>query len=457
MFQADSRPNEDRVEAQANSRNRQEFPIDAAKLPERPARAPNIELIGEIRESGFKEPQYLIQRGDRFIQLTELLYRILEQADGERTLSEIAAKVTEATDWQVSADNVRQLVETRLIPLRIITVQEDEGSAAPEETSGRRPIRSPLKVNMRVKMLGPRVIDPITRVLQVLFASPVLVPTIAVIAFAHGWLYAVHGVTSGILELLYSPGLVFAVLGILFVSGIFHEFGHAAALRYGGGKVRGMGVGLYIVYPAMYTDTTDSYRLGRWGRVRTDLGGFYFHLIFALAIMGLYLLTGYEFLLVVVLLINFDIFYQCLPLVRFDGYWALADLTGIPDFFSQMGAFLRSLLPIPGWKGARLPNLKPLAKAVFIVYIAIVVPLLALLLSRLLIHLPEIVTAAHDSFLNQVKTFSSAVSEQDLADAAIALLQTFMLGLQMLGISYLIYTLGRILIMMLRKRSVRRS
>ncbi len=68
-------------------------------------------------------------------------------------------------------------------------------------------------------------------------------------------------------------------------------------------------------------------------------------------------------------------------------------------------------MPIPGWKGAKLPNLKPLAKAVFVAYIAIVVPLLALLLSRLLIHLPEIVTAAHDSFLDQVKTFSSAVSE----------------------------------------------
>lgn len=454
MPQADSTPNEDRVEAQANPHNRRGLSIDAAELP---ARSPNVELIGEIRESGFEEPQYLIQRGDRFIQLTELLYRIVEQADGERTLDEIAVKVTEITDWQVSADNVRQLVQTKLIPLRIIALQEEESSAAPEKTSGRRPLRSPLKVNMRVKMLGPRVIEPITKVLQVLFVPPVLVPVIVAIVFAHGWLYAVHDMAGGVLELLYTPGLIFVVLGVLFVSGIFHEFGHAAALRYGGGKVRGMGVGLYIVYPAMYTNTTDSYRLGRWARVRIDLGGFYFHLIFALAIMGLYLVTGYEFLLVVVLLINFDIFYQCLPFVRFDGYWALADLTGIPDFFSQMGAFLRSLLPIPGWKGARLPSLKPAAKAVFIVYIAVVVPVLALLLSRLLIHLPGIVAAAHDSFLNQIKAFSSAVSERDLADATIAMLQTLMLGLQMLGITYLIYTLVRTLIVVLWKRSNRRS
>ena len=38
-----------------------------------------------------------------------------------------------------------------------------------------------------------------------------------------------------------------------------------------------MGTGLYLVWPAFYTDVTDSYRLGRAGRLRTDLGGLYFN------------------------------------------------------------------------------------------------------------------------------------------------------------------------------------
>ncbi|MBA4116298.1 MAG: hypothetical protein H0X71_07650 [Rubrobacter sp.] len=45
------------------------------------------------------------------------------------------------------------------------------------------------------------------------------------------------------------------------------------------------------------------------------------------------------------------------------------------------------------------------------------------------------------------------MSEQDLADATIAMLQALMLGLQMLGITYLIYTLGRIVIVMLWRKS----
>ena len=36
-----------------------------------------------------------------------------------------------------------------------------------------------------------------------------------------------------------------------------------------------MGFGLYLVWPALYSTVTDSYRLARVGRLRTDLGGVY--------------------------------------------------------------------------------------------------------------------------------------------------------------------------------------
>ena len=47
-----------------------------------------------------------------------------------------------------------------------------------------------------------------------------------------------------------------------------------------------MGAGMYLVWPAFYTDVTDTYRLGRGGRVRTDLGGLYFNAIVAVAMFG---------------------------------------------------------------------------------------------------------------------------------------------------------------------------
>jgi len=204
-----------------------------------------------------------------------------------------------------------------------------------------------------------------------------------------------------------------------------------------------MGAGIYIVYPAFYTDVTDSYRLGRWARVRTGLGGFYFHLIFTLGIMGLYLASGQEFLLFVVLLIDLNIFYQCLPFVRLDGYWVLADLTGIPDFFSQIGPFIRSVLPIPGLEGSRLPNLKPWVKAVFAAYIILTIPVLAFLLFFFVSRAPRLLAALWDSFLNLTADLSAAWGTGSVVGVAASASQMLILALEMLGIAYLFYALGR--------------
>ena len=80
----------------------------------------------------------------------------------------------------------------------------------------------------------------------------------------------------------------------------FHEFGHAAAARYGGSTPGAMGIGIYLFWPAFYTDVTDSYRLGRAGRVRTDLGGLYFNALVVLASFGVWWLTGWHAVLLIV-------------------------------------------------------------------------------------------------------------------------------------------------------------
>ena len=423
-------------------------PIDVTEVSERPLLAPGVELVGEMKETGFQEGQFLIRRDGQFVQLTELLYRVAEQANGERTLEEMAVGVTESTQWLVSADDVRHLLQSKLIPLGLVAAAD--GTVASRAPASRAP--SPLAFRMRARVLGPPVIDPISKVLQVLYSPFVLVPVLVAVVAAHVWLFLVHGAMGSILEVIYKPGLLLLLLPLSIAASIFHEFGHAAALRYGGGRARGMGAGIYLIFPAFYTDTTDSYRLGRWARVRTDLGGFYFHLIFALGAVVLYLATEQEFWLLLVLLINLDILRQCLPFVRFDGYWALADLTGIPDFFSQMGAFLRSVLPGRRWKGDKLPNLKPWVKAVFVSYVAVTVPVLSLLLFLFFTRLPGIAAAIWESLRLQARAFSFAMDDGNLIGMATSSGQALILGLQMLGIGYIVYSLSWMLVAGIRKR-----
>jgi putative peptide zinc metalloprotease protein len=412
---------------------------DPDGVPETPALAPGVQLVGQMQDAGYVEQQWLIQRDGKFIQVGELLYRVAELADGRRTLEGIAGRMTETSEWMVTADHVRQLV-AKLIPLGVITAKDGViASPATGQQLGQAQAGNALGIHTRTKVIGPHVIEPLAKALQFLYLPPVLITVLALASAAHGWFYLVHGATDSIMDLLYRPWALPAILGLMILGGFFHELGHAAALRYGGGQVRGIGVGIYLLYPAFFTDVTDAYRLGRWARVRTDLGGFYFYLIFALFVMLLYRLTGAEFLLFTVILINLDILYQLLPIVRLDGYWALADLTGVPDFISLMGPFVASVLPLPGWKGERLPKLNPRAKAIFIIYSLVTIPLLIFGMLFMIIRLPRFLATLWDSILYQAGVFGLSRANGDLPGMIVMAFSMFLLSVMIVGSLYLFY------------------
>jgi putative peptide zinc metalloprotease protein len=411
----------------------------ALEAPGRPALAPGVQLVGQLAGSGFEERQWLVQRNGHFIQLTELLYRIAANADGQRSLEEIAARVTEETEWLVTPEDVRRMLASRLLPLGLIAPAADGGNGA-AAFGDRQGSHSSLAIGMRMKAVGPRVLDPVSDVLQYLFAPVLLVPLLAVAAAAHVWLYTSRRLAAALVDTLHTPGALGIVIGLVLLAAAFHELGHAAALRYGGGRARGMGVGFYFLFPAFYTDVTESYRLGRWGRVRTDLGGVYFHLLFALALIGFALAFDQEYLFVAVPLINFEILRQMIPFVRLDGYWAIADLTGVPDLFSQTGAFLRSVLPRGRAMGNRLPRLKPWVRAVFGGYVVLMIPALAVVLALLVVRLPRMLSAVWDAALTHAALASGAWRNADLLALASIIAGLLVLGLIALGIAYFVYT-----------------
>ena len=177
------------------------------------------------------------------------------------------------------------------------------------------------------------------------------------------------------------------------LSGGFHEFGHAAAARYGGADPGVMGAGLYIVWPAFYTDVTDSYRLGRAGRIRTDLGGLYFNALVVVLTFGWWYFTGWDALLLLVATQTLQMVQQLLPLLRFDGYHVLADLTGVPDLWHRIGPTLRGLLP-HRWSDPEHKVLKPWARAVITLWVLVTIPMMALMLLALVAAIPRLVGTA---------------------------------------------------------------
>jgi putative peptide zinc metalloprotease protein len=199
-----------------------------------------------------------------------------------------------------------------------------------------------------------------------------------------------------------------------------------------------MGCGIYLAWPAFYTDVTDAYRLGRRARLRTDLGGVYFNVVFVLLTAGAYFATGFEPLLLLVVIQHFEIAHQLLPVVRLDGYYIIADLTGVPDLFARIGPILRSLVP---WKPAdeRVTVLKRWVRVAVTAWVLIVVPLLMFELFIVLMHLPRIIGTAWDSGRAQMDAATTAFGDGNVLQGVSSVLQLIVLAIPVAGIVLMLY------------------
>ena len=421
-------------------------PAPAAGTLPVPVRADGVQLLGETQGSGYREAPSLVRRADgQTLQLTRLLYLVLEAIDGTRGAEEIASHASAGFGRLVSADNVRTLIDSQLLPLGLL--QLADGSQP--EVRKADPL---LGMKFRYTVTDPERTRRITAPFAALFNPFIVVLVTVAFLAACWWVFMVKGLASATHEAFANPGLVLLILAVTVLSAGFHEFGHAAAARRGGATPGAMGTGLYLIWPAFFTDVTDSYRLGRAGRIRTDLGGLYFNAIVAVAIMGIWWATGFDALLLVVVTQVLQMIRQLLPLVRFDGYHILADATGVPDLFQRIKPTLLSLLP---WrrKDPEAQVLKPWARAVVTAWVLITVPLLLFSLVLMVLSLPRLLGTAWDSGLKQYAMFNSSLADGDILDAAVRILAIAAVALPVLGIFYILFRLGRQVITALWQRT----
>jgi putative peptide zinc metalloprotease protein len=425
-------------------------PSSPASLAEHPVQVPSradgVRLLGQSEGSGYREPPSLVRRADgQTLQLTRLLYLVLEGADGHRSVEAIAQHATQGSGRLVSAENVRTLMDSQLLPMGLLRLADGSQPAVKKAD----PL---LGMRFRYTVTDPERTRKITAPFAVLFNPLIVVAVTAAFLAACWWVLMVKGLGSATHEAFANPALLLLIFAITILSAGFHEFGHAAAARKGGATPGAMGAGLYLVWPAFFTDVTDSYRLGRGGRLRTDLGGLYFNAIVAVAIMGLWWATGFDALLLVVVTQILQMVRQLLPLVRFDGYHILADTTGVPDLFQRIKPTLLGLLP---WHWGKPENkvLKPWARAVVTVWVLVTVPLLLFSLAMMVLALPRLLATAWDSAGWQRDMLAASLSDGDLAGAAVRALAIAAVALPMLGMLYILFRLLRQLVTGLWKKT----
>ncbi|WP_418607153.1 hypothetical protein [Georgenia sp. SUBG003] len=395
-----------------------------------PARAAGLQLLGELSGSGYREPPALARRVDgQVVQLTPLLYQVLAAVDGARTYEEIGAVVGAKVRRTVTAHDVHVLAER----LRTLGLLRRADGTEPELRRS-NPL---LALRWRYVVSDPAVTNRLTAPFAVLFAPVVVALVCTGFLAVCVWLLLHKGLGSATHQAFDQPALLLTIFLLTVVSAGFHEFGHAAAARYGGARPGAMGAGLYLVWPAFYTDVTDSYRLGRAGRVRTDLGGLYFNALVAVAMFGVWWATGWDAVLLVVVTQVLQMLRQLPPLVRFDGYHLLADLTGVPDLFQRIRPTLLGLLP-GRWRDPQAQVLKPWARAVVTAWVLVVVPLLLAALVLMVLAMPRLLGTAAAGLAEQAGLLGEAFRAGDVAGAGARLLGIAAIALPVLGVVYIL-------------------
>jgi putative peptide zinc metalloprotease protein len=299
-----------------------------------------------------------------------------------------------------------------------------------------------LALKLRAALVPETVVEALTTIFKPLFWPPVVIAVLAGLVFVDGYVFWFHGIAQGLRQVLYEPALMLLILGLIVVSTAFHEVGHATACAYGGARPGVLGAGIYIIWPAFYSDVTDAYRLSKAGRLRTDLGGVYFNTVFMLVVFGVYLWTRYEPLLVMLGLQNFEIIHQFLPFLRLDGYYVVADLTGVPDLFGRVKPILKSV--VPGEEpDRRVTELKGWVRLAVTGWVLLMLPLVLYLYAMLILGAPRVFGTAWDSLGKLWSGSTAAAGHGQWALFVFALLQALLLLLPSIGLVAMFFQTGK--------------
>ena len=131
---------------------------------------------------------------------------------------------------------------------------------------------------------------------------------------------------------------------------IIHEFGHGLTAKHFGGEVHEMGILFLVLTPALYCDVTDSWLLpNKWKRIWISAAGIYVECFLASIATFVWwystpgLLNSLAMATMFICSVN-TIMFNANPLLRYDGYYVMADWLEIPNLRIKSTQFFAYLI-----------------------------------------------------------------------------------------------------------------
>jgi len=279
---------------------------------------------------------------NKFYSLGQKEYKFLTTLDGKKTVGDAVGQFADPAFDQTAALAICNFA----INSNLVVNEEIDNSGRLElQYRSKKRLKAISRLNLisfQVKLFNPsRLLQWLTPKTQWLFSLP----------FLCVWLLAAMWATS--VAWARWDSLCTASIGIL--SGwrwiwllvvwaglkIVHEAAHAVACKRYGGDVPEAGILLLLFTPLAYVDVTSSWRFAsRWQRIVVAAAGMYVELFLSFVALLIWsrqpegLLSDICYNIVVMSSVT-TVLFNANPLMRFDGYYMLADALGVNNLYSK--------------------------------------------------------------------------------------------------------------------------
>ena len=323
------------------------------------------------------------QATGRFHRFTPVANLVIGLMDGTRTLQEIwdVALARLGSDVPPQEEIIKLLADLH----RADVLQTDAPPDVGEQHQRRRiHWRTKIKqyfgnpLSLRFALLDPdKLLDRIAPSFHWVAGPIGIVVWLAVVSYGVV-LAATHWaeLSTGVLDRLFIFHNLMLMWLLIPAVKILHEFGHAVATKLGGGEVHEMGIMLLVLMPIPYVDASAASAFSsKHMRMLTGAAGMLVELfIAALALFawahlepGLIRAIAYNIVLITgvsTLIFNGN------PLLRYDGYYILADYLEIPNLAQRSSQYVGYLVNhyLFGVEGAEPPHIARGERGWFVFY-----------------------------------------------------------------------------------------
>ncbi|UZT98070.1 hypothetical protein ODZ84_00430 [Chryseobacterium fluminis] len=126
------------------------------------------------------------------------------------------------------------------------------------------------------------------------------------------------------------------LLMLLYIPTMFlHELGHIAACKRFAGRNGEIGMGIYFIFPVLYSSISALWHCKKEHRIIGNLAGIYMQLICVFAFYALSFFFEKTVFGELAYIVAIYSLIQLIPFIRSDGYWLLSDIFNIPNLHQR--------------------------------------------------------------------------------------------------------------------------